>query len=161
MGAIDHYTGPDGWYWERVSDGVLRFVPAGDLDYDVRADVEAALATVPPGSAPVIDIDLCSVAFLDASTARLIARYRSAALTLGHQVRIVSAAGMPYQILAVLGVLAPADVCLSGLHRQCSQAVATRFMDVLAMVRSAIGRAREIRSEAEHLRKARRPREGD
>ena len=153
MGTIDD------WHWERDPGGVARFTPAGDLDYDVLPDLELALHDVPGGPTAVIDIDLRFVTFLDASSARLLACYRSAARREGREVRIVNAAGMPRKVLIVLGMLPPdepAVICLSRPRRRHAPDLAALSVDVIAMARSTIARAREVRFEVERMREARR-----
>jgi anti-anti-sigma regulatory factor len=164
MGTAGHHAPSEGWNWEQDSEGVSRFVPAGDLDYDVHADLAAALATVPHGSGPIIDIDLRCVTFLDAGTARLLGRFRATAHLLGKEVRIVNATGMPRKVLIVLGVLPPEGVAGTRRPGPCPQPLANLSVlssDVVAMARSTIARARELRSEVERLREARRRRESE
>ncbi len=162
MGTVDDHTRPNRWHWEQDPDGIPRFMPAGDLDCDVHADLAAALGTDPPGPTSVVDIDLRAVTFLDAGTACLLARYQATAHQLGKRVRIVNAAGMPRKVLTFFGVLPADGVCgaadphLSRPRRQPVTDLTTTSSDVFARARRAIARTGELCSEVERLREAHR-----
>lgn len=156
MGLAGDHALPDRWCWEQGADGVSRFVPAGDLDLDVLAELAAALDAALRGSAPVVEIDLRAVTFLDGGTGRLLARYRAAARRLGKEVRIVNAAGMPYKVLTVLGVPPLEGVAERSSRPSWQPLVDLRTVssELVAVARSTIVRARELCSEVQDLREA-------
>ncbi len=102
----DHAAGTSGadGRWDVTEADTLRFVAAGDLDIDARRRITDALFEHPPGSAPRVEIDLGAVAFLDAGTAGIFARYADAAARRGGAVRVVNATGLPRYVLRMLGL---------------------------------------------------------
>jgi anti-anti-sigma regulatory factor len=157
METVDGWPRRNFWYWKKDSAGVPLLVLAGDLDFEVSAELAATLGAVPPPSASTIDVDCGGVTFLDARTAILLGRYRAAARRLGKQVRIVNAVGMPRAVLTVLGVLpaesaSGSEVTSPGPHsRPPSTDHRTIAADVFARARSAVARSQELIREAERL----------
>ncbi|WP_412743437.1 STAS domain-containing protein [Krasilnikovia sp. MM14-A1004] len=89
--------------WVGTSDGVLRFVVAGDLDRHVLEQIVAALHAVPPTTGPHVDIDLSAVTFLDAAIAGVLICYHATAAENGGRVTVVNATGIAQRVLSITG----------------------------------------------------------
>jgi anti-anti-sigma factor len=97
-------------HMERVVDGRLRIVAAGEIDlatgdvlFQVATDV---ISTTRHEGIEVVDVNLAGVTLLDAAAVGVLLAVQNHARDRGIQVRIEGATGLPLQVLEITGTLA-------------------------------------------------------